>query len=195
MTVDSNGDLLNNNQVLDYWFQCDYLSKLNFHDFTQCIQLQKIKKPTREGIEICQYFCLKHPHQLCDSYELLLHTYPNLCELASNLLIPRVVGSSIPQTTPEKLYAKFMVAHFKPFSPTIPLLTHSETFEECFNSYHFTEFSRQIMSKNKNKGYVRCTCILQSQSGLIAQKVIFIFRELQQVFGCKLHMDMKGLCM
>ena len=96
VTLDSNGCLLNNNRVLDYWFQDDDLSTLNFYDFTQCIQLQKIKKPSKEGIGICQHFCLKHPHQLCDSHELLLHTDPNLCELALNLLIPSVVGCSIP---------------------------------------------------------------------------------------------------
>ena len=146
VAVESNGRLINNNKVLDYWFRDDKLSHLNFYDFTRCVQLQKIKKPTADGIQLQHHFSLKHPHHLCDSHELVLHTDPNLNELAPNLLIPRLVGCSIPQATSEKLYAEFMIAHFKPFNPTIPLVAHSENFKECFDSYDFTEFSRKIMS-------------------------------------------------
>ena len=75
-----------------------------------------------------------------------MHTESKLNELSPNLLISRVVGCSIPQATSEKLYTEFMVTHFKPFNPTNPLVTHSETFKECFDSHDFTEFSREIMS-------------------------------------------------
>ena len=37
VAVESNGQSINNNKVLDYWFQDDNLSHLNFYDFIRCV--------------------------------------------------------------------------------------------------------------------------------------------------------------
>ena len=76
---------------------------------------------------------------------MILHTNPDLYDLAPNLQIPRVVGFSIQRASNEKKYAEFMLAHFKPFSPTNALFKLTETFEDVFQSYCFNKFSKQVM--------------------------------------------------
>ena len=137
--------MVENNQILNYWFQDDDLSNFNFYDFIQCLQLQKINKFNSQRSGSYCHFTLKHPHQLGQSHELTLHTNPDLYDLAPNLQIPRVVGCSIPHASNELKYVEFMVAHFKPFSPTNALLKPTETFEDVFQSYCFNKFSKQVM--------------------------------------------------
>ena len=108
---------------------------------------------------------MKHPHQLSQSHELILHTNPDLYDFAPNLQIPRVVGCSIPHASNEKKYAEFMLAHFKPFSPTNALLKPTETFEDVFQSYCFNKFSKQVMLNWKATVYMNAK-MLEMQSVL-----------------------------
>jgi hypothetical protein len=41
IAVDGHGNLVGNNQVLDYWYHDNDLSNLNFYDFTCCTRLEK----------------------------------------------------------------------------------------------------------------------------------------------------------
>ena len=102
INVDENGRLVENNQILNYWFQDDDLSNFNFHNFIQCLQLQKISKSNSQRSDSHHHFTLKHPHELSQSHELILHTNPDLYHLAPNLQITRVVGCSIPCASNEK---------------------------------------------------------------------------------------------
>ncbi|KAG2746803.1 hypothetical protein P692DRAFT_20738713, partial [Suillus brevipes Sb2] len=52
---------------------------------------------------------------------------------------------SIPRSTNSKLWALFALAHFKPFSNTVPLVPDGTTVEHLYETYSFSQRSKSIM--------------------------------------------------
>ncbi len=144
--LDKIGKLVENNQVLDYWYRDDRLSNLNFYNFSRCVRLEKQSTNHSQCIRTFEKYNIKPPHCLSGTHQLVLHTPPHLNILSIKCLVPRVIGCSIPRKNSGKQYAEFMLAHFKPFSENIPLINNNETIEEAFDKYTFDSFSYEVMN-------------------------------------------------
>ena len=98
--TDHCGNLVNHNQLTDYWYRGATLSKMNFYDFSRCITLE-IKPKLKDSVSVNT--CLTHvKHQLLDdhplvqTHHLVQHTNEERREVGKQL-VPRVVGSNIPR--------------------------------------------------------------------------------------------------
>ena len=146
LELDENGKLVENNQVLDYIYRDKKLNNLTFYNFSRCVRLEKNHSQNHSIIVALPCYIIKAPHQLCQTHELVLYLNPNLNLLVPNISVPRVIGCSIPQPSSKKLYAEFMLAHFKPFSVEMPLVNVGETLESTYHNYCFDSFSCDIIA-------------------------------------------------
>ena len=88
-------------------------------------------------------YSLKKEHPLSKTHEIVEHTNIDLGH-GSQILVPRVVGLSIPRPQASSFHL-FMLAHFKPFSPELPLIKNNKSIESTFNDFAFSEKSKLIM--------------------------------------------------
>ena len=150
---DHAGNLINHNQLTDYWFRPNSLSDMNFYDFTRCITLQKKRKEDgndfsfttkfeRLGVQIKH--CLLPNHPLAKSHHLLQHTN-DLTGQTGKQFVPRIIGSNIPRKHSDKQWMIFTLAHFKPFDHCHPLIDRESSIEETYRSFSFSQRSQTIM--------------------------------------------------
>lgn len=145
IVIDDNGKLSQRNQVNDYIYRSADLSNITFFDFVQRYKVVKLPKnhALKPRSDSHHRFVLLHPHPWCETHEIIEHTNSERGML-NNLLIPRVVGSSIPRQTHDD-YPMFALAHFKPFSSQRPILLPTLSFKATFDSFIFTSQSRAIL--------------------------------------------------
>jgi len=146
LELDKNGKLVENNQVLDYFYRDEKLSDLNFYNFARCIRMEKCHSINNSRMGTHPRYIINPPHRLSQTHELVQYINPNLNIFAPKIAVPRVIGSSIPRPTSKIAYAEFMLAHFKPFSAEKPLVNSGETIEDAFKNHCFDQFSRNIMA-------------------------------------------------
>ena len=77
------------------------------------------------------------------THRLVEHTSESRGE-GINLLVPRVVGMSIPRKS-DKVYHMFALVHFVPFSVDTPLLCPGQTAMEAFDSSELSPTHLQIL--------------------------------------------------
>jgi hypothetical protein len=147
--MDHSGNLINHNQLTDYWYWGSTLSNINFYDFTCCISLQpnsKIKQDLSSDDHLRNN--IKHKiltqHPLAQTHHLVEHITPEYAQNGREV-IPRVIGSGIPRQNSCFQWKVFTLAHFKPFSVIHPLITSDSSIEETYKTFLFSEQSQTIM--------------------------------------------------
>ena len=136
------------NQVIDYLYQGETLSHMVFYDFCRCMKLERISvNPTKNTSDtrlgILRRHELKQGHPLAATHQLVEHTNELRGE-GAGLLVPRVVGMSIPRKS-DKAYHMFALAHFTPFDIENPLLSPGQNATEAFNPNGFSSRHVQIL--------------------------------------------------
>lgn len=136
-------------QIDHYWYRADALEHLNFYDFCRCVKIEKIEQSRLKNtpdtrLSVLQRHKLKAGHPLHKTHRLVEHTNEKRGDGALEL-VPRVVGVSIPRTTSAS-WPLFALAHFKPFSPTVPLLeTNGMPVESQLKNYQFSSKAEQVL--------------------------------------------------
>jgi hypothetical protein len=149
ISLTKDGELLESNQVHDYYYQAQSLANMNFYDFCRCVSLEKIpSKPPADHSNTFQRHELLPPHFLAGTHQLKEHTNESRGHL-SNELVPCVIGTSIPRLDSDSKYKLFALSHFKPFSRTNPLILNGQTLQLVFQNYKISKDSKQIL-KNWN---------------------------------------------
>ena len=87
---------------------------------------------------------LKDDHPLSKTHVLVEHTDPS-CGDGKNEYVPRIVGCSIPRKTNADAWALFALAHFKPFSASIPVIKPGDDLTAIFNDHPFSEHADKIL--------------------------------------------------
>ena len=146
--VDRNGALREGNQVLDYLYRGETLREMVFYDFCRCVRLEKIsasktKNTADTRLGVLTRHELKEGHPSAGTHRLVEHTNELRGE-GTNLLVPRVMGMSIPRKS-DKGYRMFALAHFIPFGIFDPLLKPGQTVNNVFESAKFTNRHQQIL--------------------------------------------------
>jgi len=88
-------------------------------------------------------YSFKQEHPPSKTHEIVEHTNIDLGH-GSQILVPHVVGLSIPFPQASSFYL-FILAHFEPFSPELPLIEKKKSIESTFNDFTFSEKSKLIM--------------------------------------------------
>ena len=148
IVVNKDGTLHETNQVIDYLYRGETLRLMAFYDFCRCVRLEKIsttktKNTADVRLGVLRRHVLKHGHPLATSHRLVEHTNEVRGE-GTNLLVPRVVGMSIPRRS-DKGYSMFALAHFIPFGIDNPLLRPGQIAGDVFNSTQFSSRYMQIL--------------------------------------------------
>ena len=129
------------NQVVDYLYRGGSLCSMMFYDFCRCVRLEKVstghtKNTADTRLGVLKRHELKQGHPLAAMHQLIKHTNEARGE-GINLLIPHVVGMSIPRKS-DKGYHMFALAHFIPFNIDHLLLCPSQTVTDVFDSSVFS---------------------------------------------------------
>ena len=149
IVVNRDGTLHETNQVVDYLYRGETLGRMTFYDFCRCTRLEKTstsktKNTADERLGVLRRHELKHGHPLAATHRLIEHTNEVRGE-GTNLLVPRVVGMSIPRES-DKGYCVFALAHFIPFDIDNPLLHAGQTAADTFESSEFSPKHLQILN-------------------------------------------------
>lgn len=140
ISTDKEGNLRETNQVHHYLYCADTLASMNFYSFCQCIRLQtkarskKLKNTHETRLGVMRRHALKPAHLLHATHELVEHV-DELRGDTNRILVPRVVGTSIPHSNNKQAWALFALSHFKPFGCDAPLIAENEDVEKVFDSY------------------------------------------------------------
>ena len=148
IVLNRDGTLREANQVVDYLYRGETLCSMAFYDFCRCVRLEKTsasqtKNTADTRLGVLKRHELKDGHPLATTHRLVEHT-SELRGEGTNLLIPRVVGMSIPRKS-DKIYHVFALAHFMPFDIDNPLIHPGQTAMEVFNSGEFSHRHLQIL--------------------------------------------------
>jgi hypothetical protein len=143
--TDQHGTLVCKNQVTDYWYRPPALADMTFYEFAHCVSLEnenknKNKKTDGNHLNAHARHMLHDNHPLHSTHQLVEHTNEKRGECQTRL-IPRVVGSYIPHEKTGCQWQLFVLAHFKPFSHSAPLLANNESLEDAFKSFAFSHQS------------------------------------------------------
>lgn len=146
--VDQNGALREGNQVVDYLYRGETLCWMTFYDFCRCVRLEKTsasktKNTADTRLGVLTRHELKQGHPSAETHRLVEHTNELRGE-ATNLLVPRVVGMSIPRKS-DRGYRVFALAHFIPFNIDNPLLKPGQTADDIFESAQFSDRHLEIL--------------------------------------------------
>ena len=147
--IDRTGALHEGNQVVDYLYRGETLYWMTFYDFCRCVRLEKMstsrtKNTAETRLGVLTRHELRQGHPSAETHRLVDHTNELRGE-GTNVLIPRVMGMSIPRKS-DKGYQMFALAHFIPFDIDNPLLKPGQTVDDVFWSAHFADRHRQILS-------------------------------------------------
>jgi len=148
IVINRDGTLHETNQVVDYLYRGETLRQMTFYDFCRCTRLEKTstsktKNTADERFGVLRRHELKHGHPLAATHRLIEHTNEVRGE-GTNLLVPRVVGMSIPRKS-DKGYCVFALAHFIPFDIDNLLLRAGQTATDTFESSEFSPKHLQIL--------------------------------------------------
>ena len=146
--LNRDGTLHETNQVIDYLYRGESLQLMAFYDFCRCVRLEKTstsktKSTADDRLGVLARHELKHGHPLAATHRLVEHTSETRGE-GTNILIPRVVGMSIPRRS-DKDYCAFALAHFIPFDIDNPLLSATQNVTTAYNSTEFSSRHLEIM--------------------------------------------------
>lgn len=146
VVVDDSGQLLERNQINDYIYRSFLLQNLSFFEFVHRFRVTRLSKNlnSKARSNNLHRFELRHPHPWCETHEIQEHTDFDR-GMNDNLLIPRVIGMSIPRSNTDSYYV-FALAHFKPFTSIATLLGSAVSFKECYEQYIFPPESRRILN-------------------------------------------------
>ena len=148
IALNRDGTLRETNQVVDYLYRSETLRPMAFYDFCRCVRLEKIstsqtKNTADTRLGVLRRHDLKQGHPLATTHRLVQHASEVRGE-ATNLLVPRVVGMSIPRKS-DKAYHMFALVHFIPFDIDDPLLRRGQTATEVFKTAEFSPRHTQIL--------------------------------------------------
>lgn len=150
IATDRQGNLVETNQIHHYIHRADSLTDMCFFKFCRCICLQSksrsanVANTSSTCLGVLNRYSLKPEHPLHETHELVEHTNEEV-GIRHQEFVPRVVGMSIPRKGEKESNTRwflFVLAHFKPFSATRPLLSNTKTVEEVFK--HFTFGDRHL---------------------------------------------------
>jgi Helitron helicase-like domain at N-terminus/PIF1-like helicase len=127
----------------DYLHRDQKLNHLNFYQFICCVRKERISQQTPTRLGSYTRFEILLPHPQASSHCLVLHQDP-LLPWHMWKLAPRVIGMTVPRKQRSD-YHIFMLAHFKPFSASNPLISPFRSYKEVCESFEFSEFSKRIM--------------------------------------------------
>ena len=127
-----------------------------FYDFCQNVYLESIKKRTATNghsrrLGQLRRFCLQPEHKLSNTHVLVEFVNDSLGNGRVEV-VPRIIGMSIPRESAGDEYFIFMLAHFKPFSATVPLFPEAAVPQVEFESFQFAGKHKQII-QNWNDMY------------------------------------------
>ncbi|KAG1734452.1 uncharacterized protein EDB91DRAFT_1250974 [Suillus paluster] len=151
IATDKDGKLVEANQIHHYLYCSDALAQMSFYDFCHCVCVETIKSSARmkntheTRLGVYRRHALKPGHPAHETHELQEHTNEQRGD-GYQEFIPRVVGCSIPRRSDATAWALFALAHFKPFSVIVPLLSGMESVISTFQKYSFSGRSRQVMN-------------------------------------------------
>jgi hypothetical protein len=130
-------------QVDDYFHRDPSLQHLNFYQFVCCLRKEKKLEKARTRQNADPRFDLSPPHPQASTHCLRQFQDPDLPWHMWGTP-PRVVGMKIPRPQ-DRSHPIFMLAHFKPFSLSNPLIEPGVSFSTLFKSYQFAALARRIM--------------------------------------------------
>ena len=142
--------IVQTDQVHHCIYCADTLSHLCFYDFVRNVHIEtkardKRTKNTHETqVGVLKRHILKDEHPLSATHILIEHTDYS-CGDGINEYVPRIVGCSIPCKTNGDAWALFVLAHFKPFSASIPVLHPEDDLMTIFNVYSFSEHASKVL--------------------------------------------------
>jgi hypothetical protein len=139
--TDQAGNLIRHNQLTNYWFRDLTLLNMNFYDFTRCITLQPQSSRTTNS---SNKYLLLDGHPLTQSHYLTQHT-DDQREQSGKQLVPRIIGTTIPRENNCDEWMLFVLAHFKPFHISLPLIDKKKSLEDTYRSFNFSKRSKRIM--------------------------------------------------
>ncbi|KAG1901582.1 uncharacterized protein F5891DRAFT_1187439 [Suillus fuscotomentosus] len=151
IATNDEGQLFDTNQVHDYIYRADMLSHMNFYEFCCCVRLEIISKSAnnkhtfKTRLGVLRRHCLNVGHRCSETHVLVEHTNEERGE-GNSELVPHVVGISIPRPMNARLWALFVLAHFKPFSVSTDLLGSAEDPVTCFEKSKLCPASLQVLS-------------------------------------------------
>jgi hypothetical protein len=136
--MDHQGRLKHTNQIDDYIFRSDELSNMCFYDFARCVRLitkssQKNQHTSDERPGVMRRLDLKEDHPMHDTHVLLVHT-DDVLHVGVKELVPKMIGT-IPLRPSNPEYSLFVLAHFKPFSMSDPLLLEGMSADDTLKDF------------------------------------------------------------
>jgi hypothetical protein len=156
IVTNNSGQIIDTHQVHHYLHRSDSLVHMSFYNFCRCIRIEKkslsshIKNTHETRLGVLQRHTLKSSHPLHETHHLIEHTNESRGE-GHHKLVPRVVGMSIPRESSE-MWPLFVLAHFKPFNITQPLIPTGDSCDKVFHNYSFSDQSLKVM-KDWNATY------------------------------------------
>ena len=151
LIVTENNKIVQTDQVHHYIYRADSLSHLCFYDFVRNVHIEtkardkRTKNTHKTRLGVLKHHILKDEHPLSTTHILIEHT-DCLCGDGTNEYVPCIVGCSIPHKTNANMWALFALAHFKPFSASIPILRPGDDLIAVFNSYEsFSDHANKVL--------------------------------------------------
>lgn len=147
ISIDNQGRVFHVDQVMDYVHRDANLRDICFYMFSHAFR----KRPkssdsiddSRRGTK--PRFCLlqSHPQHLTHELRLEGSISPDPSTWSS---IPRMIGSSAPRISDTPRYYWFVLAHFKPFSVSVPLvqLNNHVNIDTFFQSYTLSDIAKRV---------------------------------------------------
>jgi hypothetical protein len=137
-------------QVHHYWYRGDGLQDMCFYDFCRFVRLELKEKSDKNlhtadtRLGVLHRHALKNGHDLHETHVLVEHTNADRGE-GHRTLVPRVVGIVVPRKSSADAWSLFTLAHFKPFSVSVPLFENGQQLTEALAGYAFSEFACHVM--------------------------------------------------
>ncbi|KAF5333957.1 hypothetical protein D9758_017594 [Tetrapyrgos nigripes] len=140
--IDDHGSIKTTNQVLNYWLRDERLSQISFYDFTRSMTVERKRELKSHRSNIRAHFRFLPPHPLHNTHNLVLISNDFPSEPWKER-VPIIIGKGVPRfgSSEHKL---FLLAHFKPFGPQMPLIVSS--IDQDFESYQFSSFAQHVIS-------------------------------------------------
>lgn len=147
ITIDKQGHIFHVDQVMDYIHRDPELRNICFFMFTHAFKKRPISSAaaddSRRGTK--PRFRLQVGHPQWRTHELRLEgsISPDPTTWSS---IPRMIGSTAPRMSDTPRYYWFVLAHFKPFSVSDPLveLTDGLNIETYFHTYTLSDIAKRV---------------------------------------------------
>jgi hypothetical protein len=147
VSLNKDGLLEDVNQIDHYLHRDSTLSQMNFYDFVRFTCIQRDTRPNTSQTEHRSSYCdrcaLTPPHPWASSHVIVLHTNFEKGH-GSAPLVPRMIGCTPPRTNDPR-FKLFVLAHFKPFSFSSPLVLPSETILSTYDTHSFNAEAQSVM--------------------------------------------------